>query len=201
MGRKNITYLQKELDLIKNEEFKTIIKQILMDCSDALCFKPAASSGKYHPKHDLGDGGLLRHTKCVVRNIWTICKMWPQFDDTDNRDIMIAAAILHDVYKYDSIEQEHSYQDHPLKMAEKIRTYNKDMNDTSSDLGSMIEKTASIVSTHMSRWDTDRKGNKIGEKPMNMNDAFCAIADMISAQVWFKAEFDENNNFKDYEYI
>ena len=33
-----------------------------------MCFwtMPASTSGKYHPAHSLGQGGLIRHTRAVV---------------------------------------------------------------------------------------------------------------------------------------
>ena len=55
-----INYI-KTLDLV--DDFK-----ILIDLIPDYFFEVAASStGKYHPKFSLGDGGLLRHTKAAVR--------------------------------------------------------------------------------------------------------------------------------------
>ena len=56
-----------EINYIKNkdyvEDFKTLINLI----PDYFFEVPASSTGKYHPKFSLGDGGLLRHTKAAVK--------------------------------------------------------------------------------------------------------------------------------------
>jgi hypothetical protein len=196
MGRRLLQEFSIELDRIKNPELKTLTKKILLDCSDYNVDMPASSTGKYHPSFDLGSGGLIRHTKLVCRNIETIMKMWIQYDNTD-WDIPYIAAILHDMCKYTEKGQEHSHQDHALLMAEKIRSFKPTEQGEwfldYKELASSLERIAQNVSTHMSRWNTDKNGNKIGELPSNMENALLAIADMISAQKWFMAEFEGNN--------
>jgi hypothetical protein len=112
--------------------------------------------------------------------------MWPQYDGQD-WDIPYASIILHDFMKYTKTGQEYSNNNHPLLMAEKIRSYK-----SSSKISSTLEKIASNVESHMSRWNTDRDGNEIGVLPKNMENAFCAISDLISAQKWMKIEFKGN---------
>jgi len=196
MGRRLLKELETELNKIKNPELKILTKQILLDCSDFNCDMGASSSGKYHPEFDLGPGGLIRHTKTTCRSIETIMKMWPQYDGT-NWDIPYISMILHDMCKYTKLNQEHSHQDHPLLMAEKIRSFKPtsqgDWFLDYKELAENLEKIAQNVETHMSRWDTDRDENKIGEKPKNMENAFCAIADMISSQKYFCAFFNGND--------
>jgi hypothetical protein len=188
--------MEPELNKINNNELKEITTRILFECTDYNCDMGASSSGKYHPSFDLGPGGLIRHTKLVCRNIETIMKMWPQYDGLP-WDIPYISAILHDFCKYTEKGQQHSNQDHPLLMAAKIRekkpTDQKDWFLPIEDLSADLEKIAQNVETHMSRWDRDRDGRKIGEKPKNMENAFVAIADMICSQKWFMSEFEGNN--------
>lgn len=206
MGRLLLKALETEINKIKTEHLKTITKKILMSCSDENAHQPASSSGKYHPQSDLGEGGLIRHTKIVCRNIETIMRMWPGYDDDFHWDIPYISCILHDMCKYTEKGQVHSHQDHPLKMAEKIKSFNiSELSDSKSgiidnsveltdSLNTAVSQIAENVSAHMSRWNTDRDGNEIGKLPKNMENAFCAIADMIGSQKFFKADFDEKGD-------
>ena len=60
----------------------------------------ASSTGKYHPKYALGDGGLLRHTKAAVRiaHELLINPSITNFTD-DEKDLIIMALTLHDGLK------------------------------------------------------------------------------------------------------
>jgi hypothetical protein len=202
VGRRLIKALSPEIEKIRNTEIKELIKKIILDCCDYCCDCGASSSGKYHPLTDLGPGGLIRHTKIVCRNVETILKMWPQYDGVD-WDYPYAASIVHDLCKYTNYNQEHSHQDHPLLMAEKIRKFKPVTQEgwfiDYTELASGLERIARSVETHMSRWDSDRDGNKIGEKPASMENAIVAIADMLSAQKWFSSYFDENDNLIEYQ--
>ena len=59
---------------------------------------PASSSGKYHPKWELGVGGLVRHT-CLVASYFSRLIQAYELDPIWT-DIGIAAAILHDCRKF-----------------------------------------------------------------------------------------------------
>jgi hypothetical protein len=202
MGRRLIQAFLPELEKIKNKELCELIKKIILDCCDYCCDIGASTSGKYHPLTDLGPGGLIRHTKIVCRNVETILKMWPQYDGLD-WDYPYCSAILHDLCKVTNYNQEHSHQNHPLLIAEKIRKFKPITQEgwfiDWKELAMGLERIAKNCETHMSRWDTDKDGNKIGEKPNSMENAILAIADMLSAQKWFNAYFDENNNLIYYQ--
>ena len=58
---------ENELNLIQDERLKENAKIILNNLPDYFYKIQAASTGKYHPKYALGDGGLVRHTKAAVR--------------------------------------------------------------------------------------------------------------------------------------
>ena len=56
-----------ELGYIKNDKIKESAKTMINLLPDYFFHEAASSTGKYHPKYALGDGGLLRHTKAAVR--------------------------------------------------------------------------------------------------------------------------------------
>ena len=54
-----------ELEVIEDKEILKILDNVFKEVLECHKWLPAASSGKYHPKCDLGEGGLIRHSKVV----------------------------------------------------------------------------------------------------------------------------------------
>ena len=195
MGRKLLKAFEAETAKIKNEDIRNAVKQLLNKCNDKNVIGAASSSGKYHPQFSLGEGGLIRHTKAVCHFTERFLSMMPQYDG-DEWDIPYSAAILHDMCKY--TDKEHTNIDHPLLMGNMIRDY---ANEKFSGFDDIIEQNyakliaiADCVKSHMSRWDKDKNGNKIGEPPTKMPHYIVAMADMAAASRHIQIQFDENNN-------
>ena len=55
-----------ELDSIKSEKRRSFAEYLIENADDYFFTVAASTSGKYHPKFDLGNGGLVRHTRFVV---------------------------------------------------------------------------------------------------------------------------------------
>ena len=58
---------KKELNYINNSRIKKSLIIMINKLPDYFFEVPASSTGKYHPKFALGEGGLVRHTKVAVR--------------------------------------------------------------------------------------------------------------------------------------
>ena len=56
----------KEVNYIKNEHIKNMVIQTLNTAPEWLQVISASSSEKYHPEYGLGEGGLVRHIKCIT---------------------------------------------------------------------------------------------------------------------------------------
>lgn len=56
-----------ELKTITSDDIRDFAKVVLDDAPDYFFKVAASSTGKYHPAYALGDGGLMRHTKAVLR--------------------------------------------------------------------------------------------------------------------------------------
>ncbi len=61
-----IKFLANEISDISDGKVKEFAKKMVEEADDYFFIVPASSSGKYHPSFDLGDGGLVRLTRCVV---------------------------------------------------------------------------------------------------------------------------------------
>ena len=178
MGAKLLEEFKENIDSLKVEKIKNFVIELLKNCSDMNATEPASSTGKYHPVADLGNKGLIRHSKLVAKLTDIMCKSIPYYDDELHHDIIIAAALIHDMGKFDESFGKYSNIAHPVYLADKIRKMNTD-NDVD------IEKIATIVETHMSRWnDISRKpfnGMKEMPLPQSLEQYIVVFADLISA--------------------
>ena len=89
-----------ELNYIDDNVLRKFIVYCLENAPDYFYTVPASSSGKYHPTQDLGEGGLIRHTKAVVQVAMDLIRS-EQFkiEGIDEKDDIISACILHDIIK------------------------------------------------------------------------------------------------------
>jgi hypothetical protein len=194
MGQLLIKALDTEIKNLKTDKVRNFVKEVLESCNDANAVGPASASGKYHPTSDLGEGGLIRHTKIVCRNVATLLRTLPNYDTDSNWDVVYASAILHDMCKFTSDDVTESNMAHPVDMAAKIRELNKEKDAD-------FERIADNVSKHMSRWNDVYKyvdGKQVFVKkmptPTNVENLLVSFADMIGSQKWFKSDFDEKGD-------
>jgi hypothetical protein len=190
--------MKPEVDKIRYIEIQKFVKAILLKCDDTNATGSASSSGKYHPSHELGEGGLVRHAKSVARNVERMLQCMPQYDGDEEWSIVYGAAILHDFCKYKK-DQKFTQEDHPRLMADMIR----DMAAHDERFGwapgtDYTDRMADCVASHMSRWNKLKymKGDDL-QTPRNPEQMILPYADMLASSKWFKAEFDSDNNIID----
>jgi len=156
------TQLDYELSLIPDATIRTITRSVL-DAAPA-CFwtMPASTTGKYHPAHSLGPGGLIRHTKAVVHLTAHLLAKEGHEPEESTYSLAIAAAILHDCCKKGDHEQYTAF-DHPLRAARLIEaTYDRlapTLPDTVTDGTTLaaVRTLCSLVKSHMGRWNFDHR--------------------------------------------
>ena len=120
---------------------------------------PASSSGKYHPKSSLGEGGLVRHTLATVYFVNEISKLEYLRFTPKERDQLLVASFLHDSFKSgETGETGHTVKDHAKIIADKIEE------PTISDL----------VLRHMGQWGFN--------KPNNMMSFVLHLADYMASR-------------------
>ena len=66
-----------ELEVIEDKEILKILDNVFKKVLECHKWLPASSSGKYHPKCDLGEGGLIRHSKVVFQFMEEIIRATP----------------------------------------------------------------------------------------------------------------------------
>ena len=150
------TQLNKETALIQNTGIRTLVQNCLASCPTCFWSMPAATTGKYHPAISLGTGGLIRHTKAVVRIAQHLMHMQDIAPGTLWHDNILAACILHDCCKKSDNETYTAF-DHPTRAAQLITAEATLLacSDDSLISPSTVRTIAACVEAHMGRWNTD----------------------------------------------
>jgi len=106
---------EKELKEIKNQEISSFTEIVLNNAPSKFYELGASSTSRYHPESSNGKGGLVNHTKQVFYIAMTIIDTkLPQF--WCNRDVVLSACLLHDIFKYDgSNDSNYTVKNHGYK--------------------------------------------------------------------------------------
>ena len=170
-----------EIGDIKDANLKEFAAELIANADDYFFVVPASSSGKYHPPFDLGDGGLVRHTRVVAYIAKSLAESYC-FSDYDT-DCLIVAALAHDIKKQGRGDTGHTVWEHPeLARDYIIETYNKQSFGISEDV---IHKIANAVYSHMGKWGNDPrfcKGNTPLPMPVTEFEKALQAADYVASR-------------------
>lgn len=86
-----------EINLIEDQGIHSFIRSALYRAPDYFWIIPSSFSGKYHPPDERSTAGNVLHTKRVVRLVKYIAVS--QDRSEWESDVLVAAALLHDVLK------------------------------------------------------------------------------------------------------
>lgn len=180
------------LNTFENDDIKQFAIDRINNFPSYFWVTPASSSGRYHPKISLGNGGLARHTVAVVRflnHIFSVNEIANKYTSRE-RDLMRVAAIVHDSFKSgtqaDYEQNQQTKFNHPLLVAEYIRR--------SSGLPqNELELIAHIVESHMGSFKTTNKYYPGVELPVPKDkyQIFVHLADYLASRRDIEMIFDE----------
>ena len=94
----DITGLEQEIELISDPNIKKFVRYLLKH-APAFWKAPGSQTADAHPPDEELEGGLVLHTKRVVRTVMLLA-MTVESDKQNDFDCVVAAAILHDISKY-----------------------------------------------------------------------------------------------------
>lgn len=190
-----VLVFNKEINYIKKDNFKKDISFLIDKLPDYFFEVPASSTGKYHPKYALGDGGLVRHTKAAVRFAYELLSN-PAIGDkytSDEKDLMIMSLILHDGVKSGLEKSQYTKFDHPLLACDFIKSYKDELSLNDDELNFMCD----VISSHMGVWNKDYDGNEVLPVPKTKYQNFVHMCDYLASRKTITFEFDKDNNIKD----
>ena len=140
-----------ELNDITEENLRKFAEELIANADEYFFTVAASTSGKYHPQFDLGEGGLVRHTRCVV--FFAECEAMSRMFTEHETNMLIVAAIAHDIKKLGDGKTKHTVDDHPRFAAEYINDTNKRTELLSAEDESII---AAMVYSHMGKWGHEK---------------------------------------------
>ena len=182
----------REIDYIKNQTLKADLCYLIDGLPDYFFEVPASSTGKYHPKYALGEGGLLRHTKAAVRIAYELLSdplIGNKYTE-EEKELMLMALVLHDGLKSGREKSQDTKVEHPLLAAKYIK-------ENEHNLGMSVENMnfiCDVISSHMGAWNKDFDGNEVLPTPKNKYQNFVHMCDYLASRKVIQLEFDENNN-------
>lgn len=182
----------REIDYIKDQTLKADLCYLIDGLPDYFFEVPASSTGKYHPKYALGEGGLLRHTKAAVRIAYELLSdplIGNKYTE-EEKELMLMALVLHDGLKSGREKSQYTKVEHPLLAAKYIK-------ENEHNLGMSVENMnfiCDVISSHMGAWNKDFDGNEVLPIPKNKYQNFVHMCDYLASRKVIQLEFDENNN-------
>lgn len=193
MGK--IEQFKKELNYIKEERIRDDAKYLINKLPDYFFEVPASSTGKYHPKYALGEGGLLRHTKAAVRIAYELLNdpMIGNKYKKEEKDLMLLALMIHDGLKSGVEHSKYTKVDHPLLVANMIKENKTNLHFTDEE----IDFLCSVIASHMGPWNTDFDGNEVLPIPKTKYENFVHMCDYLASRKCLLVPFDDENNIID----
>lgn len=193
----------KELETFKNDDIRKFAEKLLDDAPDYFYHVAASSTGKYHPKYALNDGGLMRHTKAVVRfynHLMSIEQNYSMFTEREI-DLGRTACLVHDILKSGNSEYYTEKSDngkntvftvfnHPLLAAKYVMSY-KDKYLSEDEL----KFIAIAVGSHMGQWNTNKhEPDVILPKPKTEMQKIIHLADYLASRKDIDVSFLDDEN-------
>lgn len=177
--------LEKCINHIKGKGMKKWIRKFLSEKVPDYFWKiPASSTGKYHPKFAQGKEGLIRHTRVVVNNALTMFEL-EQFNfDAQEKDIILAALIIHDTFKHGAEKGIYSVANHGVICGDMVKK--ESIPDT------VKIRLVNAIKSHMGQWNTDYKsGKKIAPKPETDLENFVHLCDYLASRKYLEVNMKE----------
>lgn len=147
--------MEDEINTLTFDDIKEFGLALLHTIPEYFFTVPASSSGKFHPKNDLGEGGLVRHSITVRKMLRHILEPKGYYDFTDREvELLELAALFHDSFKSGTQEEYgeniHTKFLHPVLAANHILMESVKMRFDYDSASFM----ASAIMSHMGQWNT-----------------------------------------------
>ena len=146
----------------ESETFLPYAQKVIDELPEYVFYVPAASSGKFHNKNELGDFGLCRHMigTMKIMNYLLSLDMYRNNFSPDERDLLRISALFHDGMKSGTqSDYEQNLQtkfNHPILMANFIAKMNHPLVNESQ-----TKFICDNIASHMGQWNTSTRNPEI----------------------------------------
>ena len=171
-----------EISLIENREIRRLVITVLQAVPQRFFVEGASTTGKYHCPVSQGVGGLVRHTKLLIKFALEMLNL-EQFDELRNlKDELIASMLLHDsikmgwddTNKWTVVEHPNLAADFTMKKALELKNLP----------AKTLNRICSAIRSHSGQWNTDREGREILPKPVTRFEQFVHLCDYLASRRW-----------------
>ena len=187
---------QKEINTINDKNIKVFAKWCISILPSYFFEIPASSTGKYHPKYALGEGGLVRHTMATIRianelfNNHTI----QDFNDIE-QDIIRVSLLIHDGVKRGIDGKSYTTSTHPLEVINLIEFIYKNNNTLADEIRYVMNNfwymIKCCVTSHMGEWNKDYITHKeILPLPQTKIQKFVHLCDYLASRKLIEINFE-----------
>ena len=179
----NYLILKNEIDLIQDSEIKDFVIESLKIAPEYFWTVASSTSGKYHPEFALGEGGLIRHVKVVVKlaNELVVAYQLEKY-----KDYIIAAAILHDICKNGILYKNGVFNKSEGNVTKSHGVFTRDLlQKVACKDSKKFDNIMRLVSKHMGRWSPD------GYIPETPSEWCVHIADYVASRKFIDIKWDK----------
>lgn len=177
--------LRAEIDIIQSPYLRVLAEEVLLAAPKCFWSMPASSTGKYHPDFALGDGGLVRHTRMVVRISRDLLDMHGILPNDHRYSLIVTAALLHDCCKKNDDELYTAF-DHPIRAQKLIERIAADVMPKRmpgyAKVYPHLPTLCDLVGRHMGRWSTSRHSTQQLPMPRTCFERLLHTADYIASR-------------------
>ena len=175
----NINEFSDEIGSIQSERLASFVTGCLLKAPDYFYTMPTSTSGLHHPAYCLGEGGLVRHVKATVALVNNLLRLEQFQSCTAERDLIVAALLLHDIAKKDPIKNETDFE-HPLNGAVFVEDMAKKCDN---DMQIKAKEIARLIRSHMGQWNTSSKcPGVILPKPEKTDEKLVHLCDYLASR-------------------
>lgn len=178
----DIRDLTAEISLIENREIRRLVITVLQAVPQRFFVEGASTTGKYHCPVSQGVGGLVRHTKLLVKFAQEMLNL-EQFDELASmKDELIAAMLLHDSIKmgWDD-SNKWTVAEHPNLAADFTMKKALELKNLPAKT---VNRICSAIRSHSGQWNTDKEGREILPKPVTRFEQFVHLCDYLASRRW-----------------
>lgn len=171
-----------EISLIENREIRRLVITVLQAVPQRFFVEGASTTGKYHCPVSQGVGGLVRHTKLLIKFALEMLNL-EQFDELRNlKDELIAAMLLHDSIKmgWDDTNK-WTVAEHPNLAADFTMRKALELKNLPA---STVNRICAGIRSHSGQWNTDKEGREILPKPVTRFEQFVHLCDYLASRRW-----------------
>lgn len=171
-----------EISLIENREIRRLVITVLQSVPQRFFVEGASTTGKYHCPVSQGVGGLVRHTKLLVKFALEMLNL-EQFDELRNlKDELIASMLLHDSIKmgWDDTNK-WTVAEHPNLAADFTMRKALELKNLPA---LTVNRICSGIRSHSGQWNTDNEGREILPQPVTRFEQFVHLCDYLASRRW-----------------